>query len=127
MEADLSPSLNIDAEISLSTLNHDLARQFEQMAPFGQGNPTPLLVSRHLEVCGKSRRMGSQGNHLQFHVRQDGVSFRAVYFGEGDLVEAIPEASGHLSLAYELQINRFRNQENVELMVRDHQFESQKS
>ncbi|MDP7035982.1 MAG: single-stranded-DNA-specific exonuclease RecJ [Planctomycetota bacterium] len=122
-ESERLPTLDIDSEVSLSILTYDLARQFEQMAPFGRGNPIPLLASHRLEVCGKTRRMGSAGNHLQFHVRQDGVSLRAVYFGQGDLVEAIPEASGRLSLAYEIQINRFRNQENVELLVRDHRFE----
>ena len=46
--------LTIDAEISLEDLDLTLAEELARLAPFGQGNPTPQLVSYGLEVVRRS-------------------------------------------------------------------------
>lgn len=39
-----------DAEVSLGEIDFSLAEELQRFAPFGVGNPTPLLVTRRLDV-----------------------------------------------------------------------------
>ena len=57
---DLEAKLEIDAYLPISNLNTSLLDEIDQLAPFGTGNPPPLLVSKNLEIekeslIGKSR------------------------------------------------------------------------
>ncbi|HEX3320246.1 MAG TPA: single-stranded-DNA-specific exonuclease RecJ [Terriglobales bacterium] len=47
---DFEPSLEYDAEIDLSDISPSLHRLLQQMEPFGQGNPEPVLVARGARV-----------------------------------------------------------------------------
>ena len=42
---DLTPSIDIDAQIELSSLNKDIVLELEKIAPFGPGNPKPVFCS----------------------------------------------------------------------------------
>jgi single-stranded-DNA-specific exonuclease len=47
---DFEPSLEYDAEVDLSDISPSLHRLLQQMEPFGQGNPEPVLVARGVRV-----------------------------------------------------------------------------
>lgn len=48
---DLVKTLEIDAEVGIEELNDVSTREMLSLAPFGMGNPTPLLVARGVEVA----------------------------------------------------------------------------
>ncbi|MGR3319252.1 MAG: single-stranded-DNA-specific exonuclease RecJ, partial [Candidatus Anammoxibacter sp.] len=52
-DEDLTPTLQIDAEVQLSTLSKSLIKEFERLAPYGEGNPAPCLSSTKLKIAGK--------------------------------------------------------------------------
>ena len=58
------PELGIDVEVSSGDLNFELAAEIEQLRPFGEGNPEPILASRQMEIM-EVRKMGSKENHLK--------------------------------------------------------------
>jgi single-stranded-DNA-specific exonuclease len=49
--ADFEPSLEIDAEVELSEINDESVADLFHLAPFGFGNPSPVLVARGVEVA----------------------------------------------------------------------------
>ena len=114
---DLIPHVQVDAEVELSTLTEPLARQLQQLAPFGAGNPEPVLGARGLQAV--STRVMGDGVHLRLGVT-DGRSFaEAVGFRLGDASELLAFTRARVDLAFSLSIDRWNEQERIQLIVRD--------
>lgn len=68
-EADLRPTVEIDARLSPDALTPELIRALERLGPFGTGHPRPafLLEGLHLE---RVRLFGDAHRHVAFHPRE---------------------------------------------------------
>lgn len=117
-EDDLVPALAIDAETTLPGLSYHVVERVQRMAPFGQGNPAPLVLCRGVRVVNPPRRMGRSGGTVGLVVEQDGVTMRAVGFGMGDLADAAAGVNT-LDLVAQPTLNTFRGRTNVELQLKD--------
>jgi single-stranded-DNA-specific exonuclease len=122
-EEDRRAKVTLDALVPPGDLDAGTILALERLAPYGHGNPPPLLGAADLEVVGRPRTMGKSGDHVAFHVRGrsgGGGARRAVWFGGAALLgPLLEEGAGRISLAYRPSINRFRGTEEVELMVED--------
>ncbi|MFQ5965016.1 MAG: DHH family phosphoesterase [Candidatus Scalinduaceae bacterium] len=100
---DLNPTLNVDAEIELSSISTALLRELNRLSPHGEGNQIPLFAARDVRIVGQVSRFGVNGNHLSFYVRQGDVSLRAVAFGMGEKKEMLKKENGNYSIAFVLR------------------------
>ena len=97
-------SLLIDGTIDLGQINSDFALELRRLAPFGNGNPPPVFVSRDLRVV-RRRKLGRRGDHLQLLVEdRAGRRLSAIWWKAGQI--EIPP--GRLNLAWNLTFNRFQ-------------------
>ncbi|MFB3893746.1 MAG: single-stranded-DNA-specific exonuclease RecJ [Phycisphaerae bacterium] len=117
-EAQLCGTLRIDAEATLRMLDGTLAGQLSRMAPFGPGNPTPVVVVRNCEILGLPRRMGTNGRHMNMLLRQSGATMRAVGFGMGDLADQLAGIT-HIDVAGEPVLNTFNGNTSIEIRLKD--------
>lgn len=110
------PALVIDAELSFEEIDLALINEVLRLAPFGNGNPTPIFVSSGIAVV-EDRRIGREGNHRKFTVQQskDGSTLPVLWFNSGD-VELPPEP---IDLVYSLSINEYRGERTVQLQYID--------
>jgi single-stranded-DNA-specific exonuclease len=119
-EGDRAPVLRLDAVVPPGGLDGEVVRALERIAPWGNGNPAPLLAAGDLSLVGRPRAMGRGGDHASFHVRgPDGAVRRAVWFGGAAAADGVLAGGGPFSLAFRPSLNRFRGAEEVELMVED--------
>jgi len=118
-EEDLEAEVMIDAEATLSQLTLSTIEQIEQLAPFGNGNPRPVLCAAGVEISGTPSRMGGGNLHLSVKLAQHSVTLRAVAFGQGDWAEQLDQVGGPIDIAYQPVINEFRGRRNVELRLVD--------
>jgi len=108
--------LKIDRQVTLDAVSGDLLHELEQMAPFGFGNPGPILACKGVQVHSVSA-IGKERSHLKFRFgsqgEQEGVAFR--------IGERINELNRErtLDVAFSLDWNTFRGREAVQLMVKD--------
>ena len=114
----LEPTLDIDARATFAQLSFDAVQCLAKLAPFGQGNPTPLLCFEACQLLGPPRRMGRTGQTVSMLLGQGGVRVRAVGFGMGDLADALAGVR-QVDLAAQPKINRFNGQASVELELVD--------
>ncbi len=104
---DAYDGLLIDAEVSLSDLDLALAGELQRLAPYGQGNPTPKLMSRNLTISD-DRRIGRDGTHRKLQVTDAaGKATQSVIWFHGADTE-IP--TGAIDLVYTLGVNEYRGQ-----------------
>ena len=112
---ELKPRLDIDAEISLSHISGSAFREIQSLAPFGQGNPVPVLLSRRVKVAD-CVAMGNGGGHLRFKLAQGNRSWQGVAFGFGD---CLGEVSPYLDIVYNLEIDWWGGEGKLRLNILD--------
>jgi single-stranded-DNA-specific exonuclease len=109
----------IDAETQLSQLTPRTVQQIEMLAPFGEGNPRPILCATNVRLAAPPKTMGSGDRHLSLRVNQHSVTLRAVAFGQGEWAEPLGAHPGPLDIAYSPVINDFRGFRSVEMHLVD--------
>lgn len=118
-ELDAIPEISIDAEAPLAQLNLSVLEQLEMLAPFGVGNPRPLLCCRDVHLDEPARKMGGGDRHLSVKLRQGTKVFRGVAFGNGKWCEPLNECEGPIEVAYQPVINEFGGFRRVEVHLVD--------
>ena len=114
----LSPPLRIDAEASLSGLSYNVVEHISRLAPFGQGNPPPVLAMRRCRMLSAPRRMGRNGGTVSLMLSQGQASLRAVGFGMGELADALVGV-GEIDVAAQPVLNQYNGHTTVELQLQD--------
>lgn len=72
-------TLKLDTAVRLSELDLASVRQLSRLAPFGSGNPVPLLLVQNAVVDGLWP-LGSEGRHTRVRLRQgDSTCFVSVF------------------------------------------------
>jgi single-stranded-DNA-specific exonuclease len=72
-------SLVVDAELALTDVHWETYAQIELLAPFGVGNPKPVLLFSGVSIA-EVKHFGSDKNHLQLIVEEGGVQVPAMSF-----------------------------------------------
>ncbi len=114
----LAPTLRIDAETTLAALSYNVVAHLERLAPFGQGNPPPVVAVRGCKVLSAPRRMGRNGQTVSLMLAQGDARLRAVGFGMGDLADLLIGVNT-VDVAAEPVLNRFNGRTSVELKLKD--------
>ncbi len=120
-DVDTTPELVIDGEAPFSSLTARAVREIERMAPFGQGNPRPVLCTTDVRLAEPPKKIGSGERHLSLKLIQHQTTFRAVAFGGGEWADALAALDGPIDVAFRPVINDFRGKQNVELHLVDWQ------
>lgn len=114
----LTPSLTLDADIPLQSVGWELWNELARLEPFGQANPTPILMSSGVTVVD-ARPRGAEGQHLRMLLRQNsGPTLEAIAFRMGHLAEPL-RRHPHIDVAYYLEVNEWNNERRLQLNVRD--------
>lgn len=116
VDVDLTPVTRIDAIVPAAALTLELARELEQLAPFGLGNPDVTLLVAGCEAVGASTV--GDGKHLRFRVRQQGRDAgSAIAFGLGGQLDRLRSES-RFDVAFRLKQNHWNGTVAPQLVVR---------
>ncbi len=114
---DLRPKIDIDVEVSLGELAGDTYGMIQKIAPFGQGNPAPVFLSRGVQVV-ECRTMGNGEDHLRMKLQQDGMLWDAVAFNLGKYIN---EMASNIDIVYSLEMDTWQGNERLRLNLEDFQ------
>lgn len=116
-----APCLTLDAELPLDMITSGLVEALGHLEPYGAGNPRPMFLAGPVRLQGQPRRVGKGERHLQFAVRQQDRTYRAIGFNLADRAEELMSAAGACSLAFTPIFNEWQGYRSVELEVKDFQ------
>ena len=115
---DLTPSLRIDERIGIAQIDPKLCLELDQFEPCGAGNPRPMLAALNVTLPAAPKLLGKDERHLSFFARQGGAVRRVVGFNCAEHFNTLCELGGQtLDLAFRPQINTFRGDTSVELVM----------
>ena len=104
-----------DAEVRLADVDERLAEELAGLGPFGQDNPSPVLVTRNVRVTA-ARRVGD-GSHLKLTLEDDRSTTRtAIGFNLGDREV---DVGAHVDLAFLPTVSTWQGRRSAELELSD--------
>jgi single-stranded-DNA-specific exonuclease len=116
-EAMVRPRLRIDSEVLLPVVSESLVGEFGRLAPFGNGNPRPVLACFGATVMGDPRTIKEA--HLSFHANQAGRGYRCMAWRRAADWGPLLSNGVRVDLAFAPKINEFNGRTSVELEIKD--------
>lgn len=107
--------LQIEKYLPLSDVNLDLVDGLSKLAPFGHGNPPPVLAARDLTL-EKMTVIGKDRAHRKLSVRDHhGSRLAVLWWNSADL----PTPPERLDLAFQVSENHFRGRRTLQATLED--------
>ncbi len=116
-EHDMIPKLYIDCELAPQMLTVKTVKMLEFMEPFGAANPKPVFSISNATVK-KIDLIGENKNHVRMTLEKNGIVLNAVGFRMAWIADK-KRAGDNISCAFSAEINAFRGEESVQLMLKD--------
>lgn len=111
--------VEVDALIDARSATRDLFENFDQLAPFGPGNPEPTFAIENLQV---REPMPMNGGHVRCRlVGPDGASVRAIAWRCADLPtgKALLSGQGGLCVTGRLKADDWNGRRGVQFEIED--------
>ncbi len=118
-DEDLSPTLEIDANVSSETLSLAIVEDIARLEPFGAGNKKPVFVTKNLQMAEEPLVMKEK--HLKFRLADpNGKRFEAVWWdGVARSVGRTLRPRDRIEVAYTLDANTWQGNTRLQLVVED--------
>lgn len=112
----LIPSISIDAELELGSINPKFYRILKQFEPFGPQNMAPVFVSRNVYTYGSASAVG--GKHLKMSVHQDSQTFyNCIGFGLGEYLPLINNGMP-FDICFTIEENKWMDKTSLQLNIK---------
>ncbi len=114
-DADLVPSLRLDAVCALGELNLSIVDSLESLQPLGQSLPLVQVAVLNVELFTKIKWMGSEKQHAKLIVTDGDVSTEVVWWN----AEGQTQPSGRFDIAVQPSVNVWKGRRSVQLKLLD--------
>ncbi|MDP6102147.1 MAG: single-stranded-DNA-specific exonuclease RecJ [Dehalococcoidia bacterium] len=111
----LQPTVNVDAHVRLTSLTGENFQFLQDLAPYGEGNPAPVFITKQVQVM-EATRLGAQGQHLRLRLKHGGALWDATAFGQS---EAWQEGMEFLDVVYSVGLNKRNGRETMRMVIHD--------
>ncbi len=108
---DLTPQLQIHSYLELSEISSTVIDALELLAPYGPGNPLPVLVSKDLFIKS-SMAIGKSEDHTQLILEDNMGGHHKVIWWQSS---ALPIPEGRFDLAYSMRKSNYRGKEEIQI------------
>lgn len=114
----LKPSIEIDAELPLASVNLDTCEQLARLEPHGMGNPKPVFIARGCKVM-QADTIGKLNQHLRVTLFDErGRKVKALAFREGPRVTELTNGAT-IDLVYTIAVNAWNGRRTAECRIVD--------
>ncbi len=126
----LLPAIHVDAPLRLHEIDRRFLAVLKQFEPFGPQNDRPVFQANGLLPVWAPRKVGKDGQHLKFTVRQQPqegqsgavASMDAIGFGMGsryDMLEQCRSEQQPFDMLFSLKENTWGGRTETQLQVKD--------
>lgn len=113
--------VHVDRVVQLEELDATLMRDLEYLAPFGYGNPNPVLAGQNLPLY-QVDTVGQDQAHLKCFFGSSG-QWEGIAFRRGEEIKNLL-GKATVDVAFGLEWNTFRGSQRLQLMIKDIQPEA---
>ncbi|UWG95633.1 single-stranded-DNA-specific exonuclease RecJ [Dehalobacter sp. DCM] len=109
---------HVDSVLLWHAFDKNFLAELDEMAPFGAGNPAPILQSDGLAVRSLTV-VGKGGEHLKLILEANKLRRQAMAFKKGPEYERLSSLQT-IDMIYNLELNTYGNEENVQAVLKDY-------
>lgn len=118
----LSPHIEIAAELEFADITPELISQLQKFNPFGPGNQKPVFCTRNVFDFGTSKLVGKNLEHIKLELEDNSTSrvINAIAFNMAPYFEHI-HAHKPIDICYTIEQTRHghHHPDSIQLMIRD--------
>ena len=107
--------LVVDAFVHKNEIRYELLDELNDLGPFGQDNPEPVLGVKSVILDSPPRKIGN-GEHFQFSFHNGNGFIRGIAWRMG---EHVPPQTTELDLAFKLRRNYWNGTSSLQLVLED--------
>jgi single-stranded-DNA-specific exonuclease len=96
-------------------MDSELLHRLEYLQPTGYGNPEALFISRNVRITNK-KTVGADGNHLKLVITDGRITFDAIGFRLGHLLEELP---AQVDILFTFESNEYNGRKSIQLNLKD--------
>jgi len=122
---ELTPLINIDAEVNLEEINWELFDILEKFSPFGQKNEPPKYCARGLTIMNVEP-VGQDGKHLRLMVKHHShIVRKTIGFGLGDINKhpekwrELLKPGDKIDIVFTVGVNQWNGSRELQLTIED--------
>ncbi len=108
-------SISIAAVIQQEELQESLICDLNNLAPFGQKNPEPILALRNIRLSQEPRKVGN-GEHFQFSVQNGKGTVSGIAW---NMSNRIPPHCSEIDLAFRFRWNSWNGRKTPQMILED--------
>jgi len=116
---DMTPSIEIDLEISAEDADWNLVEDIKKLQPFGEGNEEPVFLMKNL-IIEDMKIVGNGSKHLKLSLRSQTSPkiFESIGFGLGDNSQNL-EKGQTVDIVFNLQEDEWNGNKRMQLNLVD--------
>lgn len=105
------PTLNIDAIVPLGQVDSDFVNALERLAPFGNGNPAPVLAASEVRI-EDTRVIGRSEDHLILNISDSNQEIHRILWWNG---AGMPLPDDTFDLAYTARMSSYGGRPQIQI------------
>jgi len=124
-DVDLTPQLNIDAEVDLDEINWQLYDLLQKFEPFGVGNEEPRYLAKNLTITN-IEPVGKDGKHLRISLKHNSNFIkRTIGFGLGDINRHPDDwkktlnIGDKIDMVFSIEVNEWNGNRELQMTIED--------
>lgn len=121
LDKDLTPVLEIDAELQAGDINWPLFDELIKFEPFGKDNEAPIFLAKDF-IISALRIVGNGSKHLKLELKSQklpGKVFKAIGFGLVKNNQAEFKVGDNVDLVFEIIKDEWNGRRDLQLRVED--------
>ena len=108
-----------DLEVTLGELTFQLEALLRHVEPCGVGNPSPVLIARHVTVAAPPRVVGKEQEHLKLRLADEtGSQLEALGWGMAARATEL-EQGATLDVAFRLESDEWNGEKRLQARLAD--------
>lgn len=116
-DEDYVPITHVDLKCTVDDVSIEAVEELQKLAPFGVGNPRPMIALNHLTVQ-QFKQVGANSNHLKCQFSEDDKIIDGIGFGMGDLLHSV-SPTAKVDIIGEPSINEWNGHRKPQLLIKD--------
>jgi single-stranded-DNA-specific exonuclease len=123
-QAEEESALFFDAVYPFASLSLEFVEQLERLAPFGPGNPSPILVAQNVTI-DSIQAVGLHDEHLIVRLLDPAHTLQEVIWWQAGSLSSAPGFTlpeGPFDLAYTVHSHDFKGQRSIQVEWLDYRF-----
>lgn len=117
-DSDLVKKLDLDSEMTLPDISHEIIDWFEKFKPYGYMNKTPLFLLKDITLYNK-KIIGRDFNHVKLSTKQGDNYFDIIAFNKADQMKDI-STGDKIDIAGNVEVNEWNGNKKFTIKLSDY-------